>query len=91
MQVSPVYRAISTAWVSQRPARLVASFQWSIRGKDARASVAPWIRAGLVVAVRAPPERNTAILAAVSAGWEACTTNQAGCLNYISSACQTIL
>src|SRR4029450_9157018 len=37
------------------------------------------------------PERNTAILAAASAGWEPCTRNQAGYLNYVPTACQTIL
>ena len=54
MQGSPAYHSISTAWVSQRPGRLAASFQSSIHGTDARASAALWIRAGLVVAVRAP-------------------------------------
>ena len=55
MQVSPAYHSISPARVAQRPAQLVASFQSSIHGTDARANAAPWIRAGLVVGVRAPP------------------------------------
>ena len=54
MQVSPVYHSISTARVSQRPAQLAASFRSSIHGIDAQANDARWIRAGLVVAVRAP-------------------------------------
>src|SRR6185369_4221805 len=53
MQVSPVYHSNSTARVSQRPARLVASFQSSIHGTDDQASDAPWSRVGLVVAVHA--------------------------------------
>jgi len=54
MQVSRVYHSISTAQVSQRPARLAASFQPSIPGTDARASDAPWTGAGVIVVVRAP-------------------------------------
>src|SRR5512132_4009247 len=36
-------------------------------------------------------KRNTVIFAAGSAGWEDCKTNQAGCLNYVPTTCQTIL
>jgi hypothetical protein len=54
MQASLAYHSISPARVSQRTGRLAASFQSSIHGIDARANAALWIRAGLVVAVRAP-------------------------------------
>ena len=54
MQVTLAYYSISTASVAQRQGRLAASFQSSIHGTDARANAALWIRAGLVVAVRAP-------------------------------------
>ena len=54
MQVSPVYHSISMASVAQRPARSDASFQLSIHETDARANAPLWIRAELVVAVRAP-------------------------------------
>ncbi len=70
MQVSLAYHSISTARVAQRPARLAASFQSSIHGIDARASDALWIRAGLVVAVRAPRNVTQLIFAAGSAGWK---------------------
>jgi hypothetical protein len=54
MQVSLAFHSIATAPVAQRPARLAASSQSSIPGTDARANAVLWIRAGLVVAVRAP-------------------------------------
>jgi hypothetical protein len=54
MQVSPLYHSIAMALVAQRLARFAASFRSSIPQTDVRASDAPWIRAGLVVAVRAP-------------------------------------
>src|SRR5262245_11871979 len=54
MQLSAAHCSISTARVSQRRGRLVASFQSSIHGKDARANDALWIHAALVVAGRTP-------------------------------------
>ena len=54
MQVSLAYHSISMASVAQRLGRLAASFQPSIHETSARANVALWIRAGSVVAVRAP-------------------------------------
>ena len=53
MQVLPVYHSISTAPVWQKPGRLAASFQLSIRETDGQASVAHATRVELVVGVRA--------------------------------------
>ena len=90
MQVSPAFHSISAALVSQRPGRLAASFQLSIHGTDARASAAllnarPWLFG------RFHAKRNTVIFVAGSAGWEACTTNQAECLKCVPMAWQIIL
>ena len=59
MQVSPAFRSISMARVSQRPGRFSGSFQSSIHGINALTSDAPWIYAELAVAVRTSPECNT--------------------------------
>ncbi|HEY1422988.1 MAG TPA: hypothetical protein VGF20_06010 [Candidatus Acidoferrum sp.] len=53
MQGSLEHHSISTARVSQMPGQSAASFQSSIHGIDVLTSDAPWIRAGLVVVVRA--------------------------------------
>ena len=77
MQASLAYYSISPAPVSQRPAQLAASFQSSIHGTDDPANVALWIRAGLVVAVRAPRNVTQPSWQQREAGWEACMTSQA--------------
>src|SRR5947207_1217473 len=100
MQVSVEHHSILMARVSQRPGRLAASFQAPIHGTDARANAALWTRAGLVVAVRAPPERNTAIIAVSSSSHLGCRVSRLGTLHDKSgrmpklrplTACQIIL
>ena len=83
MQVSPAYHSIShgsglaKAGAIGRQLSIVHSRN---RCPSQRRTLDP---RGIGCCGACTPERNTAILAAVSAGWEACTTNQAGCLNYV--------